>query len=255
MQYILHILEYILVIFYQSFLSLIFYVPFYKVFEQICTKGKPISFKAADVLEEIKLTATIILFAGLAFLCVTIVLHIFYGLLPGFYLSSILFLFLGSDAIFPSKGRKITNNCWVTRWHKNDFIVTLNDHKMLISGERLGGKPGHVIYKENSPKWLPPHENEAVLKEEYEYILNAVLKFLKKVRSQGAIQQPGEHIGPYITKEEMISEYARKGWRVEKLPDGSTKVSPPAKKGFFLKRLFRLFRNTTTKRSDSKTKN
>ncbi len=227
------LLQRILVIFFQFCLSIVLYVPFYQIFERIYRKGKPKSFRAPDILIEGKMMDKINLLTGIAMLVVTIIINIFFMLLTGFYLSSILLITMSLHLIVPSKGKKITDNCWVTFSIIGNFIVTLNDHKILIDGERLRGKYDHVIYKEDSPKWLPPHESDLVSGEDYEYMLQAVLKFLEKNRSHGVIQGPGEHVGPYFTKEDMINKYAQKGWKVERCSDGSIKVNPPQRKNLF----------------------
>ena len=49
------------------------------------------------------------------------------------------------------------------------------------------------------------------------------------------------HVGPPIDKEKMFSDYQKKGWKVEKLSDGSTRVSPPPKYGI-IKRINDLLR-------------
>ena len=71
-------------------------------------------------------------------------------------------------------------------FHKDNFIVTLNNRKIFVQGRRLRGSPDQLIFKEQSPSWLPPHEKESITENEYEYILAAVLKFrrdTKKTRS------------------------------------------------------------------------
>lgn len=233
----LNILLNIVVILFEFCLSIVLYVLFYRIFEMMCSKGKLRVYKMSNVLEEEMFTAKIIFLSGLAMLGTTVIINIFFMPIIGFYLSSFFTIYLGSSAAthkYP-KGKKIFGNCWVTSCQRDDFIVTLNDHKILIPGELLRGKYDHVIYKEASPKWLPPHESDPVLEKDYEYMLNAVLKFLAKHRRYGVVQGPGEHVGPYITKEEMIARYAQKGWKVERLPDGSTKVSPPPRKNLLVR--------------------
>lgn len=236
------ILLYIVVIILQFCLSFFLFMPFDMFFEWIYTKGKSKGYKPSDILKEGMFTAKIIFLTGLVMLGVTIIINVYFMPLIGFYLSSFFTIYLGSSAVthkYP-KGRKIFENCWVTSCQIDAFIVTLNDHKILIDGERLHGKYDHVIYKEASPKWLPPHESDPVSGKDYEYMLQAVLKFLAKHRRYGVIQVPGEHIGPYFTKEDMINKYAQKGWNIERLPDGSTKVSPPQRKNL-LTRIINLF--------------
>ncbi|MDD5669378.1 MAG: hypothetical protein PHE58_05045, partial [Candidatus Omnitrophica bacterium] len=82
---------------FQFILSLFVFVIFNKIFEFICTKGKPRYFKPSDILIEEKQTDTIILFSGLALLCVTIILNFLFKPLIGFYLSSVLFIWMGSS--------------------------------------------------------------------------------------------------------------------------------------------------------------
>lgn len=226
-----------LIVILQSILCLILGVCIYNFIAQIDKKIRPVDTNTYDALKDNKIASIIFLLTAIIIFSITVITNIFYKPLPGFYFISFFFLIVGLSAIFPSKGRKIAENCWVSISQRDNFLVTLNNHKILITGEMLGGKPDHVIYKEDSPKWLAPHENEPVSKSDYEYILKAILDFLEKHKRQGVIQAPGEHIGPYVTKEEIIYKYAKKGWKVEKLPDGSTKVSSPR----LLSRLINLF--------------
>lgn len=226
-------LQYAFEIFIQFCISMLVCIFFYNIFLRISLKRKQRSTNIPDVMRGDREISAIFLLTAIVFLGITIIVNFLYKPLIGFYLFSFFLFIMGLSAIFPNfkpKGKKIEDNCWVSPFQIDNFVVTLNDHKILIAGERLGGKPDHVIYKEGSPKWLPPHESELVSEKDYEYMLKAVLKFLDKFRSQGAIQEPGEHIGPYFTKEDMINRYALKGWKVERLPDGSTKVSPPPRK-------------------------
>lgn len=225
----------------QLALSLILTIILYEFIKKIYPREKK-NYDMSDILKQNKADAIIASIIGGVILCLAIIIHILYKPFYGLYCGSCFLLFLGLAAIFPPKGRKIAEKCWVMRQDRDNFIVTLNDHKILICGELLMGKPGHVIYKESSPKWLPPHEKEPVLEKDYRFMLEAVLKFLEKQRRDGVIQGPGEHVIPHITKEEMILSYEKKGWKVERLPDGTTKVIPPPRKSF-LSRIVDLFQN------------
>jgi len=218
---VLHIMG----IFIQLCLSIALYVLFYKLFEMICTKGNRQNFDDSDIIKKGKVTGRIILLTGLSILCLTIIINMIYMPLIGFYLSSAFLIYLGKGAFIYPKGKKIYENCWVTPFERDNFIVTLNDHKILIAGERLRGNPGQVIYAENSSKWLPPHDDDPVSAKDYEFMLKAILAFLK---NDGVIQRPGENIGKSITKEDVISRYKQKGWKVEASSAG-IKVSPPKK--------------------------
>jgi hypothetical protein len=175
-------------VFLQFIVGLILCGVFFKFFKFIYTRGRPRYFKPSEILEEERQTEMIFLLAGGAFFVTTIIINLFSESLVGFYLSAILLIWLGSNAFFPTKGKRIFEDCWVYPIHKDNFIITFNNHKILIKGERLRGKPDQVIYKEVSPKWLPPHENEPVSEKDYAYMLNAILKFLEKNRLQGVIE-------------------------------------------------------------------
>ncbi len=174
----------------QVFLSIFLYTSFGALFDLIFTRRKLKGYKTSEILKEGMLTAKIIFFEGLAMLGVTIIINIYFMPLIGFYLSSFFIIYLGSAAItnkYP-KGKKIFEDCWVISCQRDAFIVTLNDHKILIDGERIQDKYDHVIYKEGSPKWLPPHESDSVTEKDYEYMLTAVLKFLATHRRLGVIK-------------------------------------------------------------------
>lgn len=184
-------LVYISEILLQSFICVVLYICIYNIFSNIDRKIRPLSINSADIIREMRIGAVIILLTALVLLSLTIIINILYKPLPGFYLVSLFLLYLGKNAIFPSKGRKIIENCWVAPFLRDDFIVTLNDRSILIRGENLDrDRPDQVIFKETSPKWLPPHQNEIVSEKDYEYVLNAVLKFLEKSKKQGVIKNP-----------------------------------------------------------------
>ena len=140
-----------------------------------------------EMLKQDKVTSLIHLLTGIVLSSITIIINIFFKPLIGLYLISFFLLIMGSSLFFPPKGRKIGENCYVMIYHIDHFIVTLNNHKIWIKGKRLRGNPDQIIYKEQSPKWLPPYENEPVPEKDYEYMLNAVLKFLEKIKKQGEI--------------------------------------------------------------------
>lgn len=162
---------------------------FYNIFSRIDRKIRPTSINSPDLLKEMRIYSAFFLFSAIILLSITIAINVYYRPLIGFYLVSSFYLVLGSNAIFPSKGKKIINNCWVAPFQRDDFIVTLNERSILIRGERLrGGNPDQIIYKEASPKWLPPYENEPVSEKDYEFMLQAIIKFLEKIKKQGVIR-------------------------------------------------------------------
>jgi hypothetical protein len=141
------------------------------------------------MLKEDKITSIIVLLTVIIILIITIAINIYYKPFIGFYLVLFLLLFLESDLIIHIKGRKISENCYVMRYHRDHFIVTLNDRRAYIIGDRFGEDSQQIIYKETSPKWLPPHENELIAEQDYDYILNAVMKFLSKIKKEGVIKE------------------------------------------------------------------
>lgn len=177
----------------QICLCIALYSFIYNIFSRIYLflKGKPWSTTMPDMLKEDKATSIIVLLTGIVILSITIAINIFYKPLLVFYLISFFLFIMGSSIIFPLKGKKIDENCYVMIYHIDNFIVTLHDHKIFIKGQRLRGNPDQIIYKEDSPKWLPPHENEPVSEKDYEYMLKAILEFLEKLKKQGVIEQYG----------------------------------------------------------------
>lgn len=174
-------LLYILELLSQFFICVVLYIFIYNIFSIIDRKIRPMSMTSSDIMKEMRMGAVIILLTAIVLLSLTIIINIFYKLLIGFYLSSLFLLYLGKNAIFPSKGQKIAENCWVAPFQRDDFIVTLANRCILIRGQHLDrNRADQIILKENSPKWLPPYENDPVSKEDYEYMIGAILKFLKK---------------------------------------------------------------------------
>lgn len=178
----------IAVILLQIILSISIYAFFYNMFNKIYLKGRQWSSTMPEMLKEDRITSIITLLASLVVLGITIVINILYKPFIGFYLVSIFLLFMCSDLIFPIKGRKISDNCYVMIYHIDHFIVTLNGRKIWIKGKRLRGDPDQIIYREESPKWLPPHENDSVSNDDYEFALNAIVKFEQKNRRECIIK-------------------------------------------------------------------
>lgn len=185
---LIKLLLHILSIFIQIGLSLALSSFFYNFYTKIYLRGRHWSMTMPDMLKEDKITSFIYLLAGLTLLSITIIINIFFRPLITFYVISFFMFIIGSSVIFPPKGRKISQNCYVMPYHKDHFIVTLNDHKIYIKGEYRRGNPDQIIYKEQLPKWLPPYENELVSEKDYDYMLNAILKFLEKLGKQAVIK-------------------------------------------------------------------
>lgn len=184
----------------------------YNFFLKIFKQRKPRSASMSEMLKEDKAISFIVLIEGIILLSVTIIINLIFKPLIGFYFVSFFSLAMGSSFFFPPKGRKISENCYVMRYHIDDFIVTLNDHKIWIQGNRLMGKPSQIIYREQAPKWLPPYEREPLSEKDYEYALEAIIKFLKKIRKQGKIEiLPMAHLHykqflRFIDKQDGIAE-------------------------------------------------
>lgn len=178
----------IVIIFLQIILSISMYAFLYNMFSEIYLRGRRWSSAMPEMLKEDRITSIITLLSAVIVLCITIIINILYKPFIGFYLVSIFLLFLCSDLIFPQKGRKISNNCYVMIYHIDHFIVTLNGRKILIKGKRLRGNPDQIIYREELPKWLAPHENEAVSNDDYKFALNAILKFEQKSKRECIIE-------------------------------------------------------------------
>jgi hypothetical protein len=172
----------------QFFAAIVLCAIFFNILSRFDRKLRPQGINSTDLLKEIRIVDTFLLLSACVLLIITITVNIFYKPLVGFYLVSALFLFLGSNVIIPAKGRKIADNCWVAPHEGRNFIVTLNDHAILIKGNWIKGKPEHIIFRDNSPRWLPPHAKELVSSNDYEYILTAIVKYLKKHNQHGKIQ-------------------------------------------------------------------
>jgi hypothetical protein len=176
-------------IFLQSCLAIVLCSYFYSIFSRIDRKIRPQGINSPDLLKEIRIVSAFFLLSAIILLIITIIINLFYKSLLGFYLVSAFYLFLGFNAICPSKGRKITENCWVAPHEGRHFIVTLKDRAILIRGDWFRGNSDHMILREQSPKWLPPHEDDSISEQDYEYMLNAILKFLAKSKKEGVIKQ------------------------------------------------------------------
>ncbi len=167
-------------VFLQIIISFAFYSFFYNIFTRVYLKRRSWSVTMPEMLKEDRATSIITFLSAVIVLFIAVVINILYKPFVGFYLVSFFLLFTCSDLIFSLKGRKISSNCYVMPYHNDHFIVTLNKHKIYITGERRRGDPDQIIYREQSPKWLPPYENEPVASEDYEFVFNAIVKFEQK---------------------------------------------------------------------------
>jgi hypothetical protein len=61
------------------------------------------------------------------------------------------------------------------------LVVACGDRKVKFYMERLRGKPDRVIYKEDEPRWLAPYENKPISDEQYQFVLNALVKHFEKL--------------------------------------------------------------------------
>ncbi len=78
-------------------------------------------------------------------------------------------------------GQKIAENCYLDVISKDELVVTYGNRKVKISMERLKGKPDRVIYSDKLKSWLPPHENDPLSEELYQFILNMIVKHFEEI--------------------------------------------------------------------------
>ena len=78
-------------------------------------------------------------------------------------------------------GYKIAENCYLVSGTRDELVVACGDHKVKFYMERLRGKPDRIIYKGAEKKWIPPHENKPISDEQYQFVLNALVKHFEKL--------------------------------------------------------------------------
>ena len=85
-------------------------------------------------------------------------------------------------------GYKIAEDCYLSALSKDELVVLSGNHKVKIYMERLKGKPDRVLYLDEKRKWLPPHENESITEEQYQFIINAVAKHFEELGEEVKVE-------------------------------------------------------------------
>lgn len=78
-------------------------------------------------------------------------------------------------------GKEIEKGLFVQPESRDTFIASFQDRSMRIYVERLSGRPNRIVYKNRGKNWLPPHDHELISEEQNEFIINALVNYLKKV--------------------------------------------------------------------------
>ncbi len=78
-----------------------------------------------------------------------------------------------------TKGVQIGDACYIAPRGRDEFIVEYKGKKIILYAE-MGVNPDRVIYKSKNKYWLPPFENDNISANDYDYIVNALVRFLKK---------------------------------------------------------------------------
>ena len=125
---------------------------------------------------------------GIVFFLLTIILHIFHINHFSWYILSALIISFGIWGIMPTQmniyGRKITDGIFIRPDGIQTYLIHCKGKKLHIYAERLLVKNKKVIVVENPAKgfkkYLPPHQNEMLSQDEYNYIVNLVVDYLRK---------------------------------------------------------------------------
>ena len=79
-------------------------------------------------------------------------------------------------------GYEITDDLYLSSPSKDEFVITdANNRKLKIYFECLAGLPDIVLYKSDNIRYLPPYENEIISEQQYQYIINAVIKHFERL--------------------------------------------------------------------------
>lgn len=78
-------------------------------------------------------------------------------------------------------GKEIEKGLYVQPESRDTFIATLHGRKMRIYIELLPGKSNIIVYRGKGKKWLPPDDHELISDEQNKFIINALVKHLRKV--------------------------------------------------------------------------
>ena len=101
-----------------------------------------------------------------------------------------------------------------------NLIYTYGSNKLEISLDMAGGwKYDWAAVDTSFNYWTEP-KGQPISEEKKAEILFRLAEWSEKEKIR-------IHVGPPIDKEEMFRNYEKKGWKIEKLPDGSIRVSPP----------------------------
>jgi len=78
-------------------------------------------------------------------------------------------------------GYKIDENLYLSAPSKDELVVTYGKRKTKIYMEILSGKPDRIIYIDKGAKWLPPYENEPMSEQEYQFIIDAIVRHFERL--------------------------------------------------------------------------
>lgn len=123
-------------------------------------------------------------------------------------------------------------------YKSRNLVYEEPDYRLVIYLEMSGVKQfDWVACNVEFLKWTIP--KGVTISEEKRYeILSRLNEWCKKKKVRIDIGSP-------IDMNKMFSEYEKKGYKIEKLPDGSTEVIPPQKKNIFIPALLTLGLLTT----------
>ena len=88
-------------------------------------------------------------------------------------------------------GYKIGDDCYISGGSRHEMIIRYKDRKLGLMIEASPGKPSLIFYLRRHEKWLPPHENDTLSEEQYQFIVNLVVRHFQRKGKDVAVKMMG----------------------------------------------------------------
>lgn len=133
-------------------------------------------------------------------------------------------------------GREIEKGLYVRTDSRDTLIVTYDGRRVRVYNELLP-RNAMIIYHSVKEKreWLSPTDKGPLSEEQYSCVINAIANHFRKVGYKVDINgSTAARVGPPTEADilKMFPHYKKKGYKIEKQPDGSIKVSFPRMHGW-----------------------
>ena len=133
---------------------------------------------------------------------------------------------------FIELGAEIGQGVFIKPESRESDIVTFDGRRVRVYFELLPHDQ-MIIYRSSkeSREFIPSGEKNPLSEEQYEFVINVIANHFRKVGYKVELNWTPARTGP-LTEEALLKicpHYKKPGYKIEKMPDGSIKVSFPRK--------------------------